>query len=210
MLRVAKKGGTDGGSEVDQARADEQARQDTIRNGTSRISSMFDSQFTPDFFNKQAQNYTDYATPQLEDQTKEATKQLTFALDRRGALDSSSRSSLAAQLEQKRALAAADIAGKAQDYKTSAQTNVEGARSNLIGTLNATGDVDSAVNGATARAQVLSQVPGYSPLTALFADFTNGLGTQAAAERAYSYGAGAKPTYSTGLFGTPTGAVVNR
>ncbi len=209
MLKVAKKGASDSGSEVDQVRADEAARQAQIRNGTSRIASMFDSQFTPDFFNKQAKNYTDYAQPQLESQTKDATKQLTFALDRRGALDSSSRSSLAAELERRRALAAADIAGKAQDYETSAKANVEGARSGLIQTLNATGDVDSAVASANARAAALSATPGYSPLSALFADFTSGLGQQAAAERAYAYGAGAKPTYSTGLFGTPQGAVVN-
>lgn len=204
-----KKGGTDGGSEVQAVRDQEAARQEQIRSGTARISDLFSSQFNPAYFDKQRDNYVNYAKPQLDDQHKQAQKQLTFALDRRGALDSSSRASLAAELEKKRALAEADIKGKAEDYRTNAMANVEGARGNLIQTLNATGDVEGAVNSANARAQVLSQVPGYSPLSALFADFTAGLGQQAAAERAFAYGAGPKPTFSTGLFGTPKRSVVN-
>lgn len=206
---MAKKGGSDGSAEVAQARADEQARQQTIRDGTNSISSMFDSQFTPDYFNAQRDNYVNYATPQLQDQTNDAAKQLTFSLDRRGALDSSSRSSLEAALQKKAALAQQQINDQGDAYKTTAMNNVEGARSDLISTLNATGDAQGAVNSATARAQALSQQPAYSPLAAAFADFTAGLGTQAAAEKSYSYGAGPKPTYSTGLFATPKGAVVN-
>lgn len=203
------KGGTNSGSEVQAVRDEEAARQAKVREGTSRIGSMFDTQFNPAYFDKQRSNYVDYAQPQLDAQTKDAQKQLTFSLDRRGALDSSSRASLTAELEKKRALAEADIKGKAEDYRSNAMANVEGARSGLVQTLNATGDVEGAVNSANARAQVLSAVPGYSPLVALFSDFTSGLGQQAAAERAYSYGAGPKPKFSTGLFGVPKGSVVN-
>jgi len=206
---LAKKGGTDSGDEVAQARADEQARQAAIRSGTQQISDLFDKQFTPDFYTARAKSYTDYALPQEQQQYKDAGKQLVFALDRRGALDSSSRASLQAQLDQKDAIQRQNIADQGQTYANTAKANVEGARSDLINTLNSTGDVQSAVNSANARAQVLSAVPGYSPISTLFSDFTSGLGQQAAAERAFAYGAGPAPAVNTGLFAPRPGAVVN-
>lgn len=206
---MAKKGASDGGSEVAAARADEQARQDRIRQGTTKIADMFDGQFNDAFYTGRKDSFTNYALPQLADQTKDAQKQLTFSLDRRGALDSSSRASLGTELEKKRALLETEIKDKANDYANTARANVESARSDLTNTLNATGDVQGAVQGAQARATVLSQQPGYSPLVGMFADFTSGLGQQAAAERAFAYGAGPKPAISTGLFGTPRGAVAN-
>lgn len=196
-------------SEVDKIRADELARQQRITEGTSKIAQLFDAQFNPAFFDKQATAFKNYALPQLGQQHADAGKQLTFSLDRRGALDSSSRTTLGAELEKKRALAEADIKAKAGDYRTGAMANVEGARSDLLNTLRATGDAQGAIQSANARATILSQVPAYNPLTAMFADFTSALGQQAAAEKAFSYGAGPRPTYSTGLFGTPRGAVAN-
>lgn len=201
--------GNDGPTEAEKIRAEEATRQKRVADGTTKINQLFDKQFNPAFFKKQSTNYTNYALPQLADQHKDASKQLTFALDRRGALDSSSRSSLGTELEKKRALAEADIKAKAGDYRTGAMANVEAARGDLLNTLRSTGDVQGAVNSANARATILSQVPGYSPLTAMFADFTNALGQQAAAEKAFAYGGGPKPTYSTGLFGAPRGAVAN-
>lgn len=206
---MAKKGGSDGGSEVAQVRADEAARQERIRTGTAKISEMFDGQFTDEFYDKRKEAFTGYALPQLADQTKDAQKQLTFALDRRGALDSSSRASLGTELEKKRALLETEIKDKGTDFANTARANVEGARSDLTNTLNATGDTEAAVKSAQARSAVLSQTPGFSPLASMFSDFTAGLGQQAAAERAFAYGAGPKPAVSTGLFGTPRGAVVN-
>lgn len=207
---MAKKGGSDdGGSEIDAIRAEEAARQARIRAGTKKISTMFDRQFSPTYYDKQRDNYVKYANPQLTEQHTEAAKQLTFALDRRGALDSSSRTSLQADLQKQRALKAAEIKDTANSYRTDAMSNVENTRADLIRTLNATGDAEGAVNDATARATILSRQPAYSPLAAAFADFTAGLGQQAAAERAFSYGAGPRPTYQTGLFGAPSGSVVN-
>jgi hypothetical protein len=73
--------------------------------------------------------------------------------------------------------------------------------------LNATGDAQGAATSAVARSAALSQPAAYSPLSNLFADFTGALGTQAAAERAYAYGGGPRPTVSTGLFAPRKGAV---
>lgn len=204
-------GGGGGGSNnyTQEIRDEEAARQAKVREGTKRIEDMFGTQFNDAFFDKQRDNYLNYASPQLTDQHKDAAKQLTFALDRRGALDSSSRSSLEADLEKRRALAETEIKDKANAYRTETMAGVEGARSDLINTLNATGDVESTVNSANARAKVLSQPTAYSPIAQAFSDFTTALGQQAAAEKAFAYGAGPRPTISTGLFGSRSGAVVN-
>ncbi|AKR54322.1 hypothetical protein XM25_00575 [Devosia sp. H5989] len=201
--------GGGGNNAAQDIRNEEAARQERVRTGAKKIEDMFGGQFTDDYFNTQRDNYTAYALPQLTDQHKDAAKQLAFALDRRGALDSSSRASLEANLEKRRALAETEIKDRANAYRTEAMAGVEGARSDLINTLNATGDVEGAVNSANARAKVLSQPPAYSPIAQAFVDFTSGLGMQAAAEKAFAYGAGPKPTFSTGLFAPRAGSVVN-
>lgn len=202
-------GGSTNNSYTQEIRNEEVERQDRVRTGTKRIEDMFGSQFDDGFYDKQASNYLSYAQPQLADQSKQAQKQLTFALDRRGALDSSSRSSLEGDLAKRTGIAATEIKDKANQFKTEAMAGVEGARGDLLNTLNATGDVEATVNSANARAKVLSQPTPYSPIAQAFVDFTSGLGQQAAAEKAFAYGAGPKPAVSTGLFGPRSGAVVN-
>ncbi|MVS97889.1 hypothetical protein [Devosia marina] len=202
-------GGGNTNNYTQQIRDDEAARQERVRTGTKRIEDMFGDQFDDAFYDKQAQSYLDFANPQLDDQFKNAAKQLTYSLDRRGALDSTSRSSLEADLGKRKALLSTEIKDKANQFKTDAMAGVEGARSDLINTLNATGDVDATVNSANARAKVLSQPVAYSPIAQAFSDFTTALGQQAAAEKAFAYGAGPRPAVSTGLFGSRPGAVVN-
>jgi hypothetical protein len=199
-------GGSDGGAA--EARADEAARQKRIRTGTKSIADQFDTQFTPTYFDKQRDNYLAYASPQLGDQFADASKELTYALARSGTLNSSSRASKEGELEKRRGLLDQQIKDEANSYRTEAMNNVEGARTNLVQTLNATGDADGAASSAISRAQALSQAPSYSPLAQLFTDFTAGLGTQAAAERSAAM-SGTKPRYDTGLFGTPRNAVAN-
>ena len=195
-------GGKSGGGEAAQARADEEARQARIRAGTTNINNTFDSQFTDDYYKQRRDAYTNYATPQLEDQYADAQKQLTYALARGGLLDSSIRGSKLGELQQQYALQNQDIADKALASETDARNAVEDSRANLISTLNATGDAEQAASTAISRASALSQPAAYSPLASLFADFTDALGTSAALAKANSYaGSGTGATnYSTGLF----------
>lgn len=157
--------------------------------------------FGDDFFANRKQAYLDYATPQLQDQYSDAQKQLTFALARTGNLNSSARSEKSGDLQKLYDLNNQQIADQALSYETQARNSVEDARANLIATLNATGDAEGAANSALARATALSQPAAYSPLSQLFADFTNGLGVQAAQEKtaAASGGSYAIPV-NTGLF----------
>src|SRR5262249_14950339 len=119
-----------------------------------------------------------------------------------GNLNSSARSSQAADLQKLYDTNAQQIADQALSYETQSRNAVEDARSNLISTLNATGDVEGAVNSALARSAALSKPEAYSPLANLFSDFTSGLGIQAAQERAAAMSNGAyKSAVNTGLFG---------
>ena len=196
-----------GGNVAEQARQDELARQQRIREGTSQVNSIFDSQFNDGFYEGQQQRYIDYAMPQVDDQKQKADKELLFAMDRTGQTEGSVRADLAGELQKRYDLQAQKVRDDGLAYGTNARTNVEGARADLISMLNATGDAQGAATSAVARSAALSQPAAYSPLSNLFADFTGALGTQAAAERAYAYGGGPRPTVSTGLFAPRKGAV---
>lgn len=198
-------GGKSGGNEAAMARAEEQARQQRIREGTTRVNTIFDGQFNDDFFDGQRQRYVDYAMPQVDDQRNKANKELVFAMDRAGQLEGSARADLSGELQKRYELQNQKVRDDGLAFGTQSRTQVEGARGDLVSMLNATGDAEGAANSAVARASALSQPAAYSPLTNLFADFTGALGTQAAAERARAAG-GPAPTYNTGLFGPRAGS----
>jgi len=203
-------GGKGGGGEAAAARADEYARQEAVRAGTSRINDIF-GQFGDDFFDQRKQAYVDYAQPQLQQQYNDAQRELTYALARGGLLDSSVRGAKMAELQQRNDLLAQQIGDQALAAANQDRNAVEDSRANLIATLNATGDATGVANQALTRASVLSKPQAYSPLTNLFADFTSALGTQGALERANAYSGGMTGLrYNTGLFTPNAGAVVNK
>ena len=195
-------------AEAAQARADEQARQERVRTGTANVNSIFDGNFTPDYFTGRKQAYIDYATPQLNDQHGKAAKELTFSLARSGLLDSSARAQKEGELQKQYDLNQQQIADQALASEGQAKTAVEDARTGLITTLNATGDATQAANAATSRASALSKPAAFDPVSSLFTDFTNTLGTQAALEKANYYSGGQTGVrYPTGLFAPKTNSV---
>lgn len=200
-------GGKSGGNEAALAREEEQARQQRIREGTAKIGATFDGQFDEGFFAKRQQGYIDYAMPQVDEQKAKASKELLFSMDRAGQTEGSARADLSGELQKRYELQNQKVRDDALNYGTQARTQVEGARTDLIGMLNATGDADGAARSAIARSAALSQPGTYSPLSNLFADFTGALNTQAAAERAHYYGGAPRPTLGTGLFAPRSSAV---
>lgn len=166
--------------------------------------------FNDDFYNAREKAYLDYANPQLEDQYSKAQKELAFALDRAGTLNSSIRAQKEAELTQAYDTNKRSVADQALSYKTTAKNNVENARSDLIAMLNSTGDAQGATNSAMARASTLSAPDTYSPLADLFSTFTNTLGSQYASEKAAALASqyGTTPTGTT-RFNTGSNSVVN-
>lgn len=186
---------------------------DTVNGGSSEAPALYSGTttsggFNDDFYDGQKQAYLDYAMPQLEDQKSKAARDLTYSLARSGNLESSARASNEGDLQKMYDTQSQSVADKALDYENTARTNVENARSDLISMVNATGDADSAAASALARSKTLSATPAYSPLSGMFSDFTNTLGSATAAERARSYGwGGYGNTSGTSLYSTPSSAV---
>jgi hypothetical protein len=167
-----------------------------VFSGTSTSKGAFDE----DFFKNRRQAYIDYATPQLQKQFQDAQRELTYSLDRGGNLASSTNATQTADLGTLYKTNEQAVADKALGYETEARTAVEDARSDLVKTLNATGDAEGAATSAINRASALSRPDTYTPLSQLFADFTSGLGTQAALERAEASSRKNYAKYDTGLF----------
>lgn len=208
MAGGGKSGAKQASREATQARQDEEERQQRIRQGTQSIEQKFGDQFTDGFYQGRRDAYTAYATPQLQDQYADTQKQLTYALARGGNLNSTYRAEKEADLSKLYALRGQEIADKALDYETQARNSVASAKAGLINELQATGDAELASRNAVERATTLSRPEAYSPLAQLFADFTSGLGVQAAQERAEALSGGAyKARYNTGLFSRPSNAV---
>lgn len=192
----------------------EDQRQQKVRAGTERVGSIFDCNLNDEFFKGRRDAFTNFATPQLEDQYADTQKQLVYSLDRSGLLDSSIRAEKASELQKLYDTNKQQIADQALNQENEARNAAEGARTDLIQTLNVTGDAEGAANSAISRATALSQPQTFSPLSQLFASFTAGLGQQAAQERAEAMSgvdANGQPNYkakyNTGLFGTPTHSV---
>lgn len=204
-MAMGKSGG-DGGASA--SRDAEMRRQTYIRDGTSAINQMFDTQFNDDFYKGRSKAYLDYAKPQVDDQYADARKELTFALDRTGMLDSTGRTQKEAELRKQYDNANRTVSDKALDYENTARSNVEGSRANLISMLTSTGDQQGAINAATTRAASLTAPDAYDGIGQLFGNFTSGLATQASIERADALGGRGvgQPQigrYNTGLFSNP-------
>ncbi|MGU3360689.1 hypothetical protein ACLBWX_10170 [Methylobacterium sp. M6A4_1b] len=197
----------DGGASkaANQAKADEAARQATVRAGTQQVNDTF-SQFDDPYFEKQRTNYLNFALPQLDDQYGKAQKTLTYALARDGNLNSSAQAYQNAELQKTYDTQRLGIADQGQSFANQARSSVEDARGNLISTLNATGDATQATQSAAARAGALSAPQGYSPIGDAFGAVLNGFAVNAQNNRAQALLSG-KPLANAGLFGSSSGAV---
>lgn len=195
-------------AEAARARQEEESRQGRVTRGTANVNRIFDRNFDDSYYSGLADSYMDYANPQLVDQHTDANKQLIFDLARGGNLDSSTRATKAADLQEIYDRGQQQIADKALGMQNDARNSVEDARAALISQVNATGDATGATNAARNRAAALSQPAGaYDTLTNMFADFTGALGQRYAQERAYAASNGQSAGYTPVTYGSRTGSV---
>lgn len=150
-----------------EARAREEARQASIRDGMRQVDTIF-GKFNDDFFNARSKAYTDYAFPQLEDQWSKAQDRMTYDLSRSGLLNSSVAAEKQADARREYDRQKQAVESMGSDYANQARGDVERNRSDVVGQLNATADAGAAANAATNRSSMLSATPGFSPLGMLF------------------------------------------
>ena len=174
-------GGGDGGA-AERQRQEEEARQGRIREGKTNIENTF-SQFNDDFYDTRRTSYLDYANPQLEDQFKDATRDLTLALARSGLLNSSARARRFGDLQKQYDIQSRAVADKAMDYENQSRSAVGAAKSDLLTQNQSLADPTLAASSAQNRAENLSALPSFSPLGLLFSGITEGIATQADLER---------------------------
>lgn len=131
--------------------------------------------FDDAFFDKAYQAQLDYALPQVDKQFAEAQRNLEFALARQGLSASSQGENLRADLNNQRALAVQGEQDKANTVRTQQQQAVEEERDNLTKLLQSTGDVESTMNMASARKNMLSAAPSLATVGPLFQNATGTL-----------------------------------
>lgn len=173
-------GGGDGGA-AERQRQEEEARQARIREGKAAIESQF-AGFDDDFYDTRRTSYLDYANPQLEDQFKDATRDLTLALARSGLLNSSAKARRFGDLKKQYDTQSRAIADKATQYENQSRNAVGAAKSDLLTQNQSLADPTLAAANAQNRAENLTKLPTFSPLGMLFAGITDGIATQASLE----------------------------
>lgn len=186
-------GGGDGGYAA-QARADEAARQQRIKEGMSSINNRF-SGFNDEFFNKRAEEFQKTMNPQVSKQYRQANENLAYSLARSGLTNSSERSKSEGILRENLNNARAEIANQSIDRANDQRQAVEQSKSSLISQLYGTGDARAASDAALNAANRLAGQQSYSLLGNMFAN-TAGLVSDARAAGQYDRNAvGARPYY---------------
>lgn len=153
-----------------QGRKDDKDRSYAISRGTDQVNKQFQG-FDNNFYDKRAQDYSDYYAPQVAQQYREAQRQQAFQLARQGTTESSAAAHENGILNQRYGDQQAAIASGAIDSANQARSQMETARGNLISELHSTADPASASQAAVNRAALLAQEKNqFSPLGDLFSN----------------------------------------
>ena len=162
-------------------RAEEEARQARITEGKTAIDAAM-SGYDDDFYAGQAQNYIDYATPQIEDQYKDAMGGLIRALSRSGMSQSSVAAKRKADLQEKLNNAQVDAARQGEAFANDTRSALAGVKNSLISQNQSLADPTLIASMAANQSNAASQLPSYNPVAQIFADATAGLATQSQLE----------------------------
>lgn len=171
-------GGGGGGSDdgIAYQRQQEKQRQKRIREGMTKIDEVF-GKFNDDFYDQRNKAYTDFATPQLEDQYSTQRDGLTFALARGGNLASSLSADKRSDLAKDFSLQKQNVLDQGLDYANQGRADVQQQKTSLVSLLQASADPDAAANLAQSQAINLSQRPAFSSLGQVLQNAAAGIGS---------------------------------
>jgi len=188
-------GGSGGDTGASEARAEEEARQERIRDSRAAIDTIFNT-YDEDFYDRQRDAYLDYATPQVEEQFGDAMRELTFALARSGKLDSALAGRREAKAQKMKDKAMTQVNQQGDDLVSTMKGKMISAKGDLYDQASSLADVDAVRTLAISDFDTSSKPPVYNPITDLFVKVTEGMATQADLERRQ------KSRYDSGLFST--------
>lgn len=169
--------------EAKRARQQEEARESMVKKGTAAIRASFDKQFNQGYYDKAFEDQKAVYQPEFDTQWERARKGLEAALMRSGLYDSTEgiqrmKDSLVEKDKRQTAMNA-----RALSEVDARRQSVLAAQDNVIGQLRASGDLNAATASAAQQLAAQSRPIPFSPLGAVFTDFTAGLAEQAEQER---------------------------
>lgn len=185
--------------DAEQARLEEERRQQRVRLGLADIDAIFDGgeystgySYDPDaaaysptgtavsggfqpFLDDRHRAMVDYYNPQLEMQAARARKELAFSLARAGQTESTTAGERQGEINRDYQLGAADIVNRADTDRDRVRGQLLDAKLGAEQTLRATGDTTAGVNQALGSLRNYAQAtPTMSPLGDMFAGLATG------------------------------------
>lgn len=149
-----------------QQREAEAKRQATIQQGTQKVNDTF-SQFDDKYFDTRQKDYTDFYSPQLDQQYKKASDSLINSLG--GNINGSEGAKSIGELTKQYEMQKAKLAQDAINYGQDARLNLNNQRSQLISQLEGGGSIENAGALAQNYAASIARPSSFSPLANLFA-----------------------------------------
>lgn len=159
---------------ADQARIDEDQRQQRIAQASQKVNELF-APYGDDYYNKVSQDYEAYYAPELDRQYGQTKGKLIADLSSRGVLDSSIAGKEQGDLARLYADNQRTIKSQAQDYGRNWRNTVEGNRSNLLSLAESGAPLETVGNAFSNMEGFMTEPPEYSPLGDLFSQYSGNL-----------------------------------
>lgn len=167
-----------------QAAATAASQQAAINQGEGNIQSVF-SGYTPSYYTGLSDDYSDYYTPQVQQQDTQAAQKLLYSQANQGITNSSGAQYEDQLLNQENAQDLQNVQSNAQSYANGAKQQVGNLENNLTQQLNTSYDPSQITPSALNQLNIQS-VSSMTPLTGLFSDLTNVYGNLAQNQAAQS------------------------
>lgn len=196
--------GGGGGAGKEQRRL-EAERKAAIQRGMENIDARF-AGFDDNFYNRRAQDYENYAAPQVGQQFTRTGNSLTYSLARAGLRNSSVAGQKRAALDIENAQQLRNVADTGRAQANDLRQEVENQRSNLVSQLNASADPGQAGAAALRTAQAYQQPTSFTPIGNVFEDWTR---NYLANQTARAYDPGVQPLFSWGSGSGGSSRIVN-
>lgn len=155
-----------------------QGRADLLDQGAQQVNAAF-AQFSPDYFNQYAQDYMSKAQDDITQQQQLAQKNLAFQTAEQGLTDSQANVNEQGLIQQTAGRATADQTANAQQAEAQLQSNVAGAKSNLLGQVQQSESIGSPIAGSSeqdVQSSIDSQRSAISGITANAGNVVSSLG----------------------------------
>lgn len=124
--------------------------------------------FTDKFYNQRAQDYINYALPQLADQYRQTRSAIGFGLSNRGLQQSTVANEASSRLERETGRNRQTIADTGLEQANQLRRDVEASRQQALAQLQQTADPAGAVRSAVNSAMGFQRAPTFTPIANMF------------------------------------------